>query len=639
VATPLSPLDRPLTLTRFNSKVASKKREVKTTLRELESKIKSIVKPDKDSLPWLKLASFGDERTDKNSFRHDANVLQVHGIECDYDAGAMTIGQAVKLLKQANVAALLYESASSTLFEPRFRIICPFSTTLAPQERKQLVARVNGVLGGTLDGASFNLSQAFLFGGIEGQPSPRTELVDGRYIDQAHDLDAGAIGRRAKADSDGEMVAASDNTGSGAAFRKAMALQLAGETVEAFEEWASENPWKDYEANSERAIERTWERAGREAGAIAIEKLQNTEPVEFDDLGPETDVKPKHGLNVTCFADLEPENIEWTWRSRLARGKISILAGDPGQGKSQISSNLAAAISTGGNWPDGGKASMGSVVILSAEDGAADTTLPRLMAAGADCKKVHSVRSVTDKGKDRSFNLGADIKQLGELCDQLGDVVLVIVDPITSYLGEIDSHRTSDVRAVLEPFGNWAEKARIAVLAISHPPKAAQGKAINSFTGSLAFIAAARIGMIAVTDPENSERSLLLSVKSNIDKKAAGLGYRIEGRTVDGPKGPIITSGIAWDDKEVTITADQALAATRGTDKPAEAMGDALAFLRDRLGFGASLPANEMTEAKANCISDATLRRARKQLGVVAEKGGYQGAWVWRIPDALEDVV
>jgi putative DNA primase/helicase len=631
-------LDRPLDVTIFPTGTAFQKIPKRVSLRKLAEVISKREASSKDKLPWLKLGRFGDVKTSKGSYRSNANLLQIDGVEVDYDGGSISVEKARATLDLYGVAAVCYESPSSTVDAPRFRILCPTSKTLQPSKREGLVERLNGIFEGQLDQqASFTLSQSFYFGAVTGQTKPKILLCDGEYIDLAKGIEPRAKSKVATVD--GEAEYQSDGTGSGAAFRKAMELQLAGETFEAFEAWASENPWKDYEANPERAIERTWERAEVQAGKIALEKLQ-VEPVEFDDLGPETDAKPKHGLNVTCFADLEPENIEWAWRSRLARGKISILAGDPGLGKSQISSNLTAVITTGGNWPDGGKASKGSVVILSAEDGAADTTLPRLMAAGADCKKVHSVRSVTEKGKDRSFNLGADIKQLGKLCDQLGDVALVIVDPITSYLGEIDSHRTSDVRAVLEPFGNWAEKARIAVLAISHPPKAAQGKAINSFTGSLAFIAAARIGMLAVADPENSGRSLLLSVKSNIDKKAAGLGYRIEGRTVEGPKGPIITSGIAWDDKEVTITADQALAATRGTDKPAEAMGDALAFLRDRLGFGASVPANEMTEAaKAHGISDATLRRAKKQLGVVPDKSGYQGAWVWRIPDALGDVV
>lgn len=429
---------------------------------------------------------------------------------------------------------------------------------------------------------------------------------------------------------DSSQVAATDDSKSAAAFCKAEFLLLNNGTIEDFEEWALEHPWGDYESNPRRAIERTWQNAGIKAGAVALSKLRN--PVEFEDLGPDPD-KPKnrHGLNSTCAADLEPENIQWVWPQRLASGKISILAGDPGQGKSQISLHLASVISSGGKWPDGGKAPKGSIVILSAEDGAADTTVPRLIAAGADRSKVYFVRSVTEKGKDRSFNLGADIQQLGELCDSLGDVVLVIIDPITSYLGNIDSHRTGDVRAVLEPLGNWAEQARVAVLAISHPPKAAQAKAINAVTGSLAFVAAARVVMVAIADPETKGRSLLLPVKINIGQSPKGLGYRIEGRTVDGATGPISTSGIAWDGDPVTLTADEAMNAGREPGRPSKAGNEAEAFLRGRLGFGAVAAKDVLNEAEAEGISERTLRRAKVNLGVIVNKSAFGGGWTWEL--------
>lgn len=622
----ISPLDRPLLATRFYDQKASVQKPFEFSLRTLRKQIIKQVAETKSDLQWLKLGRFGDKRTDKNCLRHDLNLESISGVEGDYDGGLMPMGVAAAKLKEAGLAALLYESPSSTADKPRWRVLCPCSATLDPQKREPLVGRLNGVLGGVLDNVSFNLSQAYFFGNIEGKPTIETILVDGRFIDLAHDLEAAAIGRRGKVDEvSGERE--NDESRSGAAFKEAMAIYLRGGTVDEFQIWASDNPWKDYENNPARAVYRTWARAIKQC------KDDGLEPVKFDSEGIDPDAKHQ-GLNVTRFADIEPENIDWVWPQRLASGKITILAGDPGQGKSQISLHLASIISNGGTWPDGGKAPQGHVIILSAEDGATDTTLPRLMACGADRYFVHAVRSVTDKGRERSFNLGADLKQLDELCAYLGDVVLVIIDPVTSYLGEIDSHRTSDVRAVLEPLGNWAEKARVSVLAISHPPKAAQAKAINAVTGSLAFVAAARVALVACADSETKGRSLLLSVKNNIAQAPKGLGYRIEGCTVEGSKGPIHTSLIAWDDKEVKVTADEAMSATRGANKPQEVMGDALAYLRDRLGFGAVVSASDMNEgAKAHCINESTLRRARKQHGVVASKTGYQGAWTWQIPD------
>jgi hypothetical protein len=351
VATPIaahyskeSALDRPLTLTRFNSVGASQKREVETSLRQLETKIKSVTKPDKASLPWLKLASFGDDRTDKNSLRHDANVLSIEGIECDYDAGQISLQEAAIEFELEGVAALLYESASSTPDQPRWRVLCPCSTTLPPEARGQLVARVNGILGGTLDRASFNLSQAYYYGSIEGKEPIATCLVEGRYIDLAPDLDATAIGRRAK-DSDGASVEAKDDSGSGAAFRKAMQLQLAGETVEAFVDWASDHPWNDYETNPDRAIDRTWERAGVDAGKIALEERSNGAS-QFDDLGPE----PKDAFEATPFKIRGLKAIpprEWLYGKSYGRKLLSAIAATGGTGKSMLVIAEALAMATG----------------------------------------------------------------------------------------------------------------------------------------------------------------------------------------------------------------------------------------------------------------------------------------------------
>ncbi len=148
------------------------------------------------------------------------------------------------------------------------------------------------------------------------------------------------------------------------------------------------------------------------------------------------------------------------------------MAGDAGLGKSQVALDIAARISIGAAWPDGGRAPRGNVVILSAEDGHADTIRPRLDAAGADVTRIHALSAVTDEnGTRRTFDLGADLAALEKAICEIGDVTLVIVDPITSYMGCVDSHRMVDVRRVLEPLAAFAESNNVAVLAISHPPK------------------------------------------------------------------------------------------------------------------------------------------------------------------------
>jgi len=142
-------------------------------------------------------------------------------------------------------------------------------------------------------------------------------------------------------------------------------------------------------------------------------------------------------LVTRCASEIELEPVEWLWPSRLALRKHTSFGGDPGGGKSQLAMCIAAQVSMGGEWPcDEGRSPQGSVIILSAEDGAADTIVPRLHAAKADLGRVHIVSAVRTNCKtSRSFNLQADIELLEQKLRDLGDVALVEIDPVSSYLG------------------------------------------------------------------------------------------------------------------------------------------------------------------------------------------------------------
>jgi putative DNA primase/helicase len=210
----------------------------------------------------------------------------------------------------------------------------------------------------------------------------------------------------------------------------------------------------------------------------------------------------------------------------------------------------------------------------------------------------------------------------------LGDVVLVVVDPLTSYLGRIDSHRTSDVRAVLEPLGEFAATTGVAVLLISHPPKAVS-TAINSVTGSLAFVAMPRMVFLAVPEV-GTERNLLLPVKNNLGPLAPGLGYRLIQRIVE----PGITaSHVAWDTTPVRMTADEALAALREGNS---AMSKAREFLTKVLADGPLSAAAVTAMAVTAGIAEITLKRARKELGVVSTKPEFDGGWMWNLPSSAQ---
>src|SRR5262245_56076104 len=261
------------------------------------------------------------------------------------------------------------------------------------------------------------------------------------------------------------------------------------------------------------------------------------------------------GSNATAefdrCADTEMTRVNWLWSNHLARGKLTMLCGDSTLGKSQISINLTAALTKTGEWPDGDPAPIGSVIILSAEDAINDTIVPRLAAAGADLNRVYCLKCVRVEGKAQSFNIQTNMHLIANKVRELGDVALVIIDPVTAYLGsEIDSHRISDVRAALLPLEKFAEEYDVAVLAISHPPKSPSTKALNFIAGSGAFTHAPRLTFMVIEDPELPGRNLLLAVKNTLGRKADGLGFSIVSPFV-GPEQKILTSYVHWDDLPV----------------------------------------------------------------------------------------
>jgi putative DNA primase/helicase len=336
-------------------------------------------------------------------------------------------------------------------------------------------------------------------------------------------------------------------------------------------------------------------------------------------------------------SDINPERIEWVWPGRIARGKHTGIAGDPGTGKSQLLIAMAAAITTGGSWPCGeGYAPLGSVIILSAEDGAADTLVPRLMAAGADLARVHiikAVRKADGKGQE-SFNLQGDLDLLDAKIREVGDCVMVGIDPVSSYIGsKTDSHKNSEVRQVLEPLSLMAERLRVAVVSVTHFSKGGSGastKAMHRFIGSIAFIGAPRAAFVVIEDSEDNELRLFLQAKNYIAPHQQGLAYRLKQHIVaDG----IVASSVAWENEPVTMTANQALAADGGREDGA-ALQEAVEFLRAELTGGPISRKTVKAGADANGISQATLRRAKSKLGVKAHKDGMAGGWFWQLPSA-----
>ena len=339
-------------------------------------------------------------------------------------------------------------------------------------------------------------------------------------------------------------------------------------------------------------------------------------------------VVEERGLVMVRAADVKPVAVDWIWDGRIARGKITIIAGAPDVGKSQIGAYIASRITNGQHWPGAARAHIGDVVILASEDSIEDTWVPRLMAAGADLAHVHFVKMVIDeRGKRRTFNLQSDLDALGDTLKAMPKPQLVIVDPITSYLGKVDAHRTPDVRAVMEPVTALAESCRVGIFAVTHPPKA-QGTAMNAFTGSMAFVASARIAFIVIDEPE-TERRLMLPVKNNVGIKAQGRGYSIAAKIV---AENISAPYIIWDDAPVDVTADQAIvAAAKHAKEGRRSLEDAVEFLRELLADG-PVDAKDVAEAaRKEGISKRTLDRAKDKLKVRSTKVDFEEGWEWQL--------
>jgi predicted P-loop ATPase len=189
------PLDQPITVTFFPNKLAQEKWQHQISLRKLADMICETSGKTKEKLPSLKLARFGDNKTDKGCLRHDANVAAISGVEVDYDGEAISLERAADDLQKSGVTALVYTSPSHTPEKPRWRVICPTSEELHPSQRHQLVSRLNGVLvgGGVLDPGSWGLSKDYYFGSVENNPPCEVVLVEGAFIDVRGDLDEFAI--------------------------------------------------------------------------------------------------------------------------------------------------------------------------------------------------------------------------------------------------------------------------------------------------------------------------------------------------------------------------------------------------------------------------------------------------------------
>ena len=395
--------------------------------------------------------------------------------------------------------------------------------------------------------------------------------------------------------------------------------------------------------------------AGVVSGLIAIPHFQNDDfqLTDFNDLHhseglqavkaiidkaniaaptPQKTNSQDRAVNIRSGADITPVPITWLWSGWLPAGKLTILAGTAGTGKTTLALGLAATLSTAGKWPDGSHClKRGNVLIWSSEDVAEDTLLPRLIASGADIKRCHFIEGITHHGENVPFDPSQDMPDLHRAVESIGGISLLIIDPIVSAVSG-DMHKANDVRRSLQAIVDFAEAHLCAVIGITHFAKGGVGKAPQDrVIGSQAFGALARMVLVAAKD-EEGERRVLARAKSNIAPDDGGVAYNLNVTTIEGN---IETTYATWDGA-IEGTAREILGDVEqdGNEDGSERK-DAEQFLADLLKEG-GLPVRQIkADADGAGYSWSTIRRAQKSLGIeaVKEKGAKNGGWRWLLPN------
>jgi hypothetical protein len=330
---------------------------------------------------------------------------------------------------------------------------------------------------------------------------------------------------------------------------------------------------------------------------------------------------------------LAPRAVEWLWPGHLPLGKLALLEGDPGLGKSLVALDLCARLSAGRPWPDGspGPAPAASLV-LAAEDDAEDTLRPRLQALGADLDRVLVVR---DDPAGDSLRFPSRAGLLDRLLEQTGARLLVI-DPITAYLDPgVNVGNDLIVRRALLPLLLLAARRGCVVLLVRHLNKTARFASVYRGLGSIAFLAVCRSAWLIARDPGEPGRRVLAQVKNNLAPPQPALAFEVQAQAAACPT-------LSWLGPS-DLTADQLL----GAPMPARAdtpRDHAREFLEDFLAAGPRTSREVWAEAQPLGLAERTLRRAMRAAGVrtlrVWGDGHFTSYWLLpgqQLPAAAPD--
>lgn len=328
---------------------------------------------------------------------------------------------------------------------------------------------------------------------------------------------------------------------------------------------------------------------------------------------------------ATKASTIVPKEVAWLWPGRLALGAVTLLAGRPGLGKSMLSIDLAARLSRGELLGQ-----PATSLLLTAEDSHEYTVVPRLLAATADLERVYLARLEDEDGFERQFQFPDDIKELEQQIEET-QARFVVIDPLTAHLrASVNSWQDQAVRRALAPLRVTAEATGAAILVIGHLNKAEGADPLHRIGGSIAIPAAARSVLLLDRNPddpdgEDGNQRVLAHAKNNLGRLSESLMLEFDSATVRG-----IETGVI----RYMGTSSHSAANLLVREEPVSggALAEAKGFLLEALANG-PLPVQRVNdEAALLAISEITLKRARRELGIKPKKSNMNGGWSIGLP-------
>lgn len=323
-------------------------------------------------------------------------------------------------------------------------------------------------------------------------------------------------------------------------------------------------------------------------------------------------------LKLIHMEDVVSKEVEWLWYPYIPYGKITIIEGDPGEGKTTLVLKLAAALSRGLPLPcdDDKEYEPIHIIYQTAEDGIEDTIKPRLEKAGADCSMIRVIDET-----DKELSMTDD--RLEQAIIETG-ARLIILDPIQAYIGAtVDMHRANETRPVLKHLGIIAEKHNCAIILIGHMNKASGSKSTYRGLGSIDIQATARSVLLVARLRDKPNIRIMAHDKSSLAPAGDAIGFEMtedNGMVCIGP---------------YDITIDELLSGNEGRGK--KKLDIAENFIKEYFGSNKVIPSNEiMMEAAKRSIKRNTLLSAKKKLGITSDKEKAEDGtiyWTWIMPE------